>query len=52
MKERGLLDSAHVVMEPPFIKEIIEYPNASKLKPSSIDPYDGNKDPIKHMQMF
>lgn len=52
MRERGLLDSADMVMKSPSTKEIMAYPNIDKLKPPPINPYDGTKDPMDYMQMF
>lgn len=52
MKERGMLDFADMVMELPLTEEIVEYPNAGKLKPPPINPYDETKDPVDHMQIF
>lgn len=49
IKERGLVDSSNVIMEPPFFKEIMTYPNSRKLKPLSIDPYDRTKGPVDYM---
>lgn len=33
MREKGLLDPTDVIINPPFIKEVMEYPNSGKLKP-------------------
>lgn len=52
IKEKDLLAPNEVVIKPPFTKETLECPNPGKLKPSSIDPYDGTKDPIDHVQTF
>lgn len=52
IREKGLLDLMDVVIDPLFIKEIIAYPNIGKLKPPPIDPYDGTKDHIDHVQKF
>lgn len=37
VKERGLLDSTDMVMEPPFTDVIVAYPNNRKLKPLTIN---------------
>lgn len=37
MREKGLLDSTDVIMDPLFTKEIMAYPNTGKFKPLSID---------------
>lgn len=52
MKKKGLLDLIDAVIEPPFTKKILEYPNLKKLKPSVIDPYNGTKDLINHVETF
>lgn len=52
MREKGLLDPTNVVIDPSFIKEVMEYPNSEKLKPPPIDPYHRTKDPIDHIQTF
>lgn len=49
MKEKDLLDSANIVMEPLFIEKIMAYPNIGKLKPPLIDPYDRTKDLVDHV---
>lgn len=52
MKEKGLFDLSNIIIKPLFANEILEYPNLRKLKPLVIDPYDGIKDPIDHLQTF
>lgn len=52
MREKRLLNSMDVVINLPFIKEILEYPKSGKLKPPAIDPYDSTKDPIDQVQTF
>lgn len=52
MKEKGLFGPNDVVIEPPITKEILEYPNPEKLKPSSIDSYDDTRDLVDHIQTF
>lgn len=52
IREMGLLDRTNVVINLSFTKGIIEYPNKEKLKPLPIDPYNGTKDPINHVQIF
>lgn len=52
MREKGLLDSTDMVMDPLFTKAIMVYPNTGKLKPLPKDSYDGTKDPIDHVQTF
>lgn len=52
MKKKRLLDPIKVVIDPRFTKEILEYPNSRKLKPSINDPYDETKGPIDHIQTF
>lgn len=39
MKEKGLFDPIDAVIEPLFTKEVLEYPNLRKLKPSAIGTY-------------
>lgn len=39
MKKKGLLNPTDIVIDPPFIKEVMEYPNSGKCKSSPIDPY-------------
>lgn len=48
MKKQGLLDPADAIIEPLFIKQILEYLNPRKLKPLAIDIYiyDETKDSI------
>lgn len=48
MRKKGLLDPTDVVIDPPFTKRIMAYPNSSKLKSLPIDPYDGTKESIDH----
>lgn len=52
IKEKGLLNSANVVIKLPFIEEIMVYPNTSKLKPLPIDPYNRTKDLVDYVQTF
>lgn len=52
IREKGLLDLMDVVINPPFTKEIMIYSNSEKLKPPSIDPYNGTKDPINYIHTF
>lgn len=52
MREKYLLNPNDVVIEPFFIKEMLEYPNLEKLKPLRIGPYDSTKDPIDYVQTF
>lgn len=52
IKEKELLGLIEVVTEPPFTKELLEYPNLGKLKPPAIDSFDGTKDPIDHVHTF
>lgn len=33
MREKGLLDLMDVVIDPSFIKQVMEYPNSGKLNP-------------------
>lgn len=52
MGEKNLLDLIDVVIDPPFIKEVMVYPNNGKLKPLPIGLYEKIKDLIDHVQMF
>lgn len=52
MREKGLLDPIDIFLDLSFIKEVMEYPNNGKFKPSSIDPYDRTNDPIHNVQTF
>lgn len=52
MKEKGLMDSTDIVMEPLFTDEIMAYPNSRKLKPPSIDLCHRTKDPVDNIQTF
>lgn len=52
MREKGLLDLTNVVIDPPFTKKVMEYPNSSKTEPPPIDLYDGTKDLVDHVQTF
>lgn len=49
---KGLLDLANALIDPSFTKEILKYSNTGKLKPPTIGPYDGIKDPINNVQNF
>lgn len=51
MKEKEFLDPLNAVLDPPFIT-ILEHLNTIKLKPPTIDPYHGTKEPINHVQTF
>lgn len=50
IKEKGLLDSINVVMDPPFTEKIMVYLNTKKLKPLPIDSNDGTNDLVNHVQ--
>lgn len=38
-----------VVIDPPFTKEVLEYPNTGKLKPPAIDLYEDTRNPINYV---
>lgn len=44
IREKGLLDSMDVIIDPSSTEKIIAYPNTNKLKSPLIDLYDGIKD--------
>lgn len=52
MRDKGLLDPINVMINLSFTKKILEYPNSRKHKPLIINPYDGIKNPIGHIQTF
>lgn len=52
IREKGLLDPMDIVIEPPFINEVMEQPKNDKLKPPLINPYDGTKDLEDYVQTF
>lgn len=52
IRKEGLANSFDIIMEPPLTKEIMVYPNNGKLKPLPINPYNGTKDPVDHVQTF
>lgn len=49
IKEKVLFDPNDMVIELPFTKKILKYPNSKKLKPPAIDPCNGTKDFINHV---
>lgn len=49
LRERGILAFMNVVIDLPFTKEIMMYPNTSKLKPPPINLYDSTKDYMDHV---
>lgn len=52
MRKKGLLDPVDAVIDPSFTKEVLEYSNSEKLKPSAIDPFHDQKNPLIMFRHF
>lgn len=52
IKEKALMDGLNLTLNPLIATTIISYQKSPKFKPLIIKPYDGTKDPIKHVQTF
>lgn len=50
--KRSDFDDLHFIAKPLFTARIINYKRPTKFRPPTLDPYNGTKDALNHVQSF
>lgn len=52
VKEKSTINGLDLSIRLLFISAIMNYEHPTKFRPLNLDPYDGTKDPVNHVQPF